>query len=255
MEIFKYLLLGTVQGLTEFLPVSSSGHLIILKRVLPGFDQPGIFFESFLHAGTLLSIIYYFRKSILKNEINYWLLVGIATVPAVFVGLFLSSQVESAFGNLEIVGFALLITGIINILTSNIKKEGKKLASSKKISSAEMKRSLVIGLFQAFAIIPGISRSGSTIFAGRKLGLSRRLAAEFSFLMSIPVVLGANVFEFLGSRGDINYFSYLYIVGFVASFTSGVFAIRIVSKYLEKANYKYFSYYTLVLGLLVIIIS
>lgn len=255
MELLTYILLGAVQGLTEFLPVSSSGHLVIFQNIIPGFNQTGILLEAFLHGGTLLSVVYFFRKSIIRKSMNYWILIAVATIPVVLVGLTFGNQVESFFENIRLTGVALLVTGTMNYITNSVKKKGDKLSVPKKIIDLKIKKPLLIGLFQAFAIIPGISRSGSTIFVGRKLGLDKKSATEFSFLMSIPAVLGANIFEFLSSSGKVNGFNYLYIVGFVAAFISGVFAIKVVLKFLEKSDYKYFSYYAFVLGFMVTLLS
>jgi undecaprenyl-diphosphatase len=255
MELIKFILLGVVQGLTEFLPVSSSGHLVIFQQILPGFDQPGVVFEAFLHAGTLFSVVYFFKNSIFKKSVSYWLFVGIATIPAILVGLFFNGIIEILFSNLKIVGIALLVTGILNYATTTIKNKGKEIESSKNLPQLNIRKAFLVGIFQALAIVPGISRSGSTIFAGRKLKLSKKTAAEFSFLMSLPAVIGANVFEFINNGGRGNYFNHFYFAGFIASFISGIVAISIVLKFLEEANYKYFSYYTFVVGLLVIVLS
>ena len=120
MELTRYAVLGIVQGLTEFLPVSSSGHLVIIQQIFPDFDQPGILLEVILHAGTLLSVLYYFRRSILSKSLNYWVIVGVATLPAVIIGLFMNKLVESLFESIRLVGVALIITGLFNYMTNSI---------------------------------------------------------------------------------------------------------------------------------------
>ncbi|MBN1168461.1 undecaprenyl-diphosphate phosphatase [Candidatus Woesebacteria bacterium] len=255
MNALNYILLGVVQGLTEFLPVSSSGHLVIFQSILPGVNEPGIILEAFLHAGTLLSVIYFFRKTFFRKNIKYWILICISTIPAVLVGLFLNDHAEKLFTNIRVVGVALLITGFINFATGKIRSKIRESVAFEKFNMKDISNSLIIGVFQAVAIVPGISRSGSTIFAGRKLGLSKNDAAQFSFLMSIPAILGANAFEFVTSNKINSDFNYLYLIGFIFSFLSGVIAIKIVIRFLETAKYEYFSFYVFIVGVLVLIIS
>jgi undecaprenyl-diphosphatase len=243
MEVFYSAFLGIVQGLTEFLPVSSSGHLVLVQQILPTIKSPGVVFEAFLHAGTLFAILLYFRKDILKIGKNYSVFIVIGSIPAVFFGLVFSSFFESLFENTKMVGLALLVTGILNMFTDMQVLKKRALDTS---------NSLVIGLFQAFAIIPGISRSGSTIFAGSRLGINRQDAAKFSFLLSIPAVLGANLLEFVKYKGSFDGSYTSFLVGFLFSFVAGYFAINLVLESLKRRNFKYFAYYCFGLGLLVV---
>lgn len=241
-NIFSATILGIVQGLTEFLPVSSSGHLVIFKSFFPSFPESSGLFEIFLHAGTLFSIFYYFRKSLLK-DIKYLRQIIIGSIPAFVVGFMLKDYIDVLFSSLVLVGLALLVTGFLNIATSK---------SSKGNMMVDDKNALVIGLMQAFAIIPGISRSGSTIFAGVKSGVSRNEAAKFSFLLSIPAVAGANLLEFLNigfQKLDVP----LFVAGFAAAFISGLFAIQVVFKVLESKRFYLFGYYCLVVGAIVVL--
>ena len=243
MSYLWALFLGILQGLTEFLPISSSGHLVIAQSLIPGFSQPGVLFDVTLHFGTLFAILFFFRKKILKISWKYLFYIYVATIPAVFVGLFLQSYVTKLFSSVFTVGFALVVTAFLNYLTSKNKEQEKKL---------DIKRSLFIGLMQAFAIIPGVSRSGSTIFAGVKSGLSKKDTAEFSFLMSVPAVLGANLLEIytnLGTKIDL----LNYIIGFLAAFVSGIFAIKVVLNFLERDKFKIFFIYCLILGIIILL--
>src|SRR3990167_5348724 len=242
MNSFWAIFLGILQGLTEFLPVSSSGHLAIAQSIIPDFSQPGILFDVVLHAGTLIAVVLFFRKKILKLKTKYiWFLV-LGTIPAGLVGYFFQNAIEGLFENIHIVGYALLLTGIMNLLTD-------KMAIGKK--TINTKSSLMIGLAQAFAIIPGISRSGSTIFAGTFSGLSKKNAAEFSFLLSIPAILGANILEIAKAPLDKSVNLTFYIVGFLSAFLAGFFAIGFVIKLLIRKRFKVFGIYCLALGILV----
>ena len=244
MNIFWAFILGTLQGLTEFFPVSSSGHLVIAQALIPNFTQPGVLFDVVLHGGTLFAILIYFRKRIVKISKDDLRLLVIGTIPAVLVGLFFRSEVESLFSDTKVVGMALLVTGIFNYYTDKAKSNKKKNTPS---------NALVIGLYQAFAIIPGISRSGSTIHAGTKAGLSRKKAAEFSFLLSVPAVLGANVLQFMSYSSTPNINPLLFATGFLSALVFGYLAILWVMKLLEMKQFRIFAYYCFTLGVIVLL--
>jgi len=246
MNIFESIILGTVQGFTEFLPVSSSGHLVLVKQIF-GVVTKGLLFETFLHAGTLLAILVYFWRDILKISKKTMILIIIGTLPAGVVGYFFSSQIEVLFSSVKLVGISLIITGILNMFVDKAKvKKGDINLNSKK--------SFVVGLAQAFAIIPGISRSGSTIFAGSMLGVGKKEIAKFSFLLSVPAVLGANALEIVNYSDSLRVDFVEYFFGFLFAFFSGLFAIRLVFKFLEEGKFKYFSYYCLLVGLFALLI-
>lgn len=246
MNTYIAVLLGVVQGLTEFLPISSSGHLVIVQSLLPNFSQPGVLFDVVLHFGTTVAVILYFYKTIIKITRKYLLLLVVGSIPVAFVGYFLKDLIELFFGSTLVVGAALMVTAAINFLID--KSKGR----SAKISYLD---SLLVGLAQTIAIIPGISRSGSTIFAATKLGISKRKAAEFSFLLSIPAIIGANFLEFTSNYSLNNISQGNYIVGFVAAFISGLVAINLVFRLLESNNLKYFGYYCFIVGILLIILN
>ncbi len=251
MTNFESVILGTVQGLTEFLPVSSSGHLVILQTFFKNFSQSGITFDVFIHLATLLSVFVYFRKQILeiasfKN--NKWLfLIIIGTIPAGIVGLLFKNQVEALFSNINFVIVTLVITGILLFLSDLPKKLSKDKDSITYLDA------IIIGTFQAFAILPGISRSGSTISAGIFRGVKREIATEFSFILSIPAILGAVIL----SLKDFKYISnvdYLpYTIGFLSAFTAGLLSLKMLTFIIKAKNLKYFSFYCWLLALSVFI--
>lgn len=243
MNLTYSIFLGILQGFTEFLPVSSSGHLVIAQNLIPGFTQEGVLFDVILHAGTVLAVLYYFRKILLKLTSKYLLLLLIGTIPAGLIGVFFNSSIEKLFNGVTLVGLALLFTGALNFLTDRAKNGSKKIS---------VKKSILIGMAQALAIIPGISRSGSTIFIGTSLGIKKKEAAQFSFLLSVPAIVGANAVQFLkyGFGGTENIT--LYVAGFIAAFISGVIAIKFVLNFLLGGKFKLFAYYCIALGILVL---
>ena len=245
MNLFTSILLGILQGLTEFLPVSSSGHLVIVQQFIPNFDQPGVLFDTVLHAGTFFSVLFYFRKKIVRLSFRYLGLLGIGTIPAVIFGFLFQDLLESLFTNLKIVGITLILTGAMNYFTDRLNTRKEKISK---------KDSLFIGFFQAVAIIPGISRSGSTIFSGAMRGISKTKAAEFSFLLSIPAVLGANLLQIFSYQETIN-LSLNYLTGLVSAFVSGYLAIFLVYRFLISGKFKIFAYYTFALGMIVLLLS
>lgn len=245
---------GAVQGLTEFLPVSSTGHLIIFEQIF-GISQEnfGLSFDASLHLGTLLAILIFFAKDYLtiaspKNQLLVKLAVG--TVPAVFFGLLFEAQIESVLRQTWIVGLALILFSIVFILAEKLGKQ------TKSASQASLRDALVIGLFQALALIPGISRSGSTISAGLFLGLKRQEAARFAFLLSGPIVAGAGLKKFIEAvnihgigSGDLSFF----IIGMVSSAFFGYLTIKYFLHYLATKTLYPFVVYRLILGLILLI--
>lgn len=244
MNIYTSIVLGIVQGLTEFLPVSSSGHLVVAQKLLPGFSQPGILFDVVLHLGTTLAVIIFYYKrivQIVKSNWKYIWLLAVATVPAVAAGVLFGDFLEQSFTDLKAVAIQFLITGVICVLVDkyNSKKE-----------TLNEKDSFLIGVAQAVAILPAISRSGSTILAGSILGIDKKKAAEFSFLMSVPAILGANVWQFakhgVTFEGEVTN----YIVGFIVAFIFGYLSIRLVLTSLHERKFKYFGMYCFAVGIL-----
>lgn len=265
MEInnIQAIILGLVQGLGEFLPISSTAHLILAPYFF-GWPDPGLAFDVALHLGTLIAVVGFFGKDWLNifklalrnnskiqfdrqndfNEKTLWFL-ALATIPGVLAGYFLEEKAETIFRSPLIIAIALFLAGLILYLAD------KYLQHRKNIKQVSWKDSLAIGLSQAVAIIPGVSRSGATIAAGLFLGLSRQSAARFSFLLSTPIILGATVFklpELLHS--GINW---PMILGIAASAVSGYLAIKYLLLLIEKIGYGIFFWYRSLLALLIII--
>ena len=253
MDVLNAVILGLLQGATEFLPVSSSAHLVIGQYLL-GIDSPGVMLEIMLHLGTLLSVAVYFRRDIVallagaldrsadgapaRREIGF---LALATLPAVLVALTLSEVIDAAFESVVFVGWMLLVTTLV--LVSSRWTGGESGLLTARIA-------LIIGLAQAFAILPGISRSGSTIVVGLWLGLSGTTAARFSFLMAIPAILGAALFKLAGGVpvGAIPSLA----AGVAVSALTGYAVIAWLMQLIGRGRLYLFAGYTLLAGLVVI---
>jgi undecaprenyl-diphosphatase len=242
MNLIYAIFFGAIQGITEFLPVSSSGHLVIAQALVPSIDNPGVLFDVILHAGTLLAVIIFFRKKILSLQRNEIILLGIGTIPAVLVGVLFGSALEAMFSNVKAVGVEIIISGILCFAIDR---------AMEKQNTVSKKQSLFIGIAQAIAIIPGISRSGSTIFAGTAMGIKKAKVAEFSFLLSIPAIAGAIVYEVAKYGGGVSGDYFYYIVGFASSFIFGIFSIKILLSLLKTKRFFYFGIYCLIVGSIV----
>lgn len=266
MNYLDALLLGILQGLTEFLPISSSGHLVLAKELLNINYLTNIEFEVFVHFGTFISVVVFFWKDIklifiglydaLKNpsKINihykenenfrliFFILIG--TIPAGLIGIAYDKQIGVLFNDAKFVSVMLIFTGSILYLTKFTNpKEGKKVGFFSAI---------LIGIAQALSILPGISRSGITISTGIFLGISRENAAKFSFLLSLPVILGATIikiFEVINNNTSLTQYM-IYLVGTISAAVSGYIAIKVVMNVLKQKKFSWFSFYCFVIGIL-----
>lgn len=245
MNIAQAAFLGILQGLTEFLPISSSGHLVIAQNLMSDFSQPGVLFDVTLHAGTLLAVCIYFRKTLLSLDKKYITLLFIGSVPALVVGLLFQDFFELLFSGTFVVGIALLVTSSVNYFTDKAKKKKNNVSNLD---------SLLVGIAQAVAIIPGISRSGSTIFVATKLGIDRKKAAEFSFILSLPAIFGASLLQITKYHSDMNGNLVVYSTGLIFAAITGYIAISLVIKILTSRKFVYFAIYCGILGILTLLI-
>ena len=257
MSGFEAFILGLVQGLTEFLPVSSSGHLTIAKHLF-GIETGDLTFEILVHAATVLATIVVFRKEIwdllqglFKFKYNaqtcYVAMICVSMIPVLIVGVFLKDKVEALFGSgLTVVGCALLLTAALLML-------GEWLSSRRNAPEGEMnyKTAVWMGLAQAVAVIPGLSRSGSTIAAGLMCGTKRSEVAQFSFLMVLVPILGEAFLDLVG--GDMAASSGIgtwpLVIGFLSAFISGMFACKVMIALVKKAKLKWFALYCVIVGI------
>lgn len=267
MSIIEAIILGIIQGLTEFLPVSSSGHIELGKAVLGVEMSDPLLFSIVVHCATALSTIIIYRLDIwmlikLLFEPRLWnagrqyiLYIGISMVPAGLVGLFYKSEIEAFFdGNILLVGFMLIITALLLFMTTRIKRKRGKIGYVSAV---------LIGIVQAIAILPGISRSGATISTALILGISRSRAARFSFLMVIPLILGATLMDVKdyielqnsGMAANDSVAPAALIAGFIAAFVSGLFACNWMIQLVKKSKLQYFALYCLIAGIVAIVYS
>ncbi len=255
VNILQVITLSVVQGITEFLPVSSSGHLAVLQNLFK-LASPPVFFDVLLHLGTVLSILVFFKKDILElvknwqKNLTVWKVIIIGSIPAGIFGYLLNSRIEMIFGSLTLVGVAMIICGFILLSTKFVKKQ-KEVNEIKDVS---LFKSMVIGLFQAVAILPGVSRSGSTITGGLWQGLSSEIAFRFSFLLSIPAILGAVLLK----AKDADFSEVSIMASIMAIFISaivGFFSLKFLQKVLKSDKFWLFSFYCFVLGFIVLLLK
>lgn len=265
MGIFEIVILGIVQGIAEFLPISSSAHLIIFRDIFGIGDgiheNVALCLDIALHLGTLLAIGIYFFKDFIQMIIKgftkgihdkegkiLWFLV-FATIPAAIVGVLFEDLIENAIrSNHILIALALAIMGIIIYLADKVSKQ------TNSIEKMSLKEAVIIGCAQVFALIPGFSRSGTTIAAARTLKLNREDAAKFSFYLSAPVVLGAVTLHLLKSETwkVIGANANIFIIGILVAFIAGLLCIEFLLKYLKKHDFKIFMWYRIILALIVI---
>ena len=254
MGIFEAILLGIIQGIAEFLPISSSGHLALAQQVF-GIEEASLSFDVLLHVGTLIPVCVIYWKSIWEllrkpfQKMTLFLIVG--TIPAVVAALVLGDAIESLFSSLLFLAGGFALTGVVLLIADKI-RPGEKTERDMTVVDA-----LVIGCAQGVAIAPSISRSGSTISASLLRGLNRETAARFSFLLSIPAILGAAVLELKDVLGGGVIFEGIpvesLVAGFLAAMLSGYLAIQFMLKLIQKAKLKVFSVYLFALAVFVVV--
>ena len=268
MDIIQGIIIGIVQGLTEFLPVSSSAHLVFIQNIL-GVES-SLAFDTFLHLGTLIAVLWFFRYDIYKMLKSWWLSLGdilqgrftegfredpykrlawyviIATIPVGIVGVLFEDSVDALFaGALYVPAFFLFVTGTILYLSQRM------TSGNINYDNITKKEALFMGLGQACAILPGLSRSGTTIAAGLTIGLDKEFAAKFSFILSIPAIFGAFVLQLkdIGSAMDANFLPVF--LGFIAAIVSGYLAIKWMLDLIQNKSLDIFSYYCWAVGIIV----
>jgi len=272
MDILQAIVIGIVQGLTEFLPVSSSAHLIFVQEFL-GVAEPGIAFDVLVHLGTLIAVVSYFFKDIIEmikaffgslvdifrgkfkegfredpyKKLAWMVLIG--TIPVGIIGIVFKSQVEATFNSLIIPSVFLLVTGVLLYVSQRLN------IGHKDIKDCSLKEAIIVGLAQACAIIPGLSRSGTTIATGLLIGLDKEFAAKFSFLLAVPAIMGATVVQLkgIGAGLDVNLVPYL--LGFLTALISGYLAISVLLKLIREKSLDIFVFYCLIVGAIVLVYS
>lgn len=273
MDIIQSIIIGIVQGLTEFLPVSSSAHLVFVPYLLG--TESSLAYDTLLHIGTLVAVVVYFWNDLLHmiksflssltdiprgrlisgiredkfKKLAWFIIIG--SIPAGLAGILLKDFFEGLFNNIPAVGFFLIITGILLYSSEMI---SRKISKKSGVKEMNVKNSLIIGVAQACSIAPGISRSGATISTGLFLGLERELAARFSFLLSIPAILGAALVQIKDISSLMDMTTGAALAGFIAAIITGYLAIKIVLKLITEKNLLIFAYYCWIVGPLAIIL-
>lgn len=252
MTIFQAVFLAIVQGLTEFLPISSSGHLVLFQKIFR-ISGPPVLFDVLLHLGTLSSILVFFWKDLFslmvdwKKKKNIWLFLIFGSIPVAVLGFFLNKEIEKTFGSLKLVGWCWVVFGIILVVSQKIK------IGNKDVSKASLLDALFVGLWQALALFPGVSRSGSTIIGGLWQKFSYETAFRLSFFLSIPAILGAVVLKFQDHYVNSVSIPVDIACMFLAAFV-GYFSLKFLEKILKSDKFYYFGFYCLVLGFLVVVL-
>ncbi len=258
MSVPETIILGIIQGLTEFLPVSSSGHLVIFQRFL-GVEEPGITLEVFLHLATLLSVFWVFRRDFAallsfrrdKTQRRFLILLIMGTIPTGIIGLLGKPLIHDAYRSTLLTGCMLLVTGTLLWIINSFK------AGAKTIDTMSSRDALVVGVMQGLAILPGISRSGATITGALWTGLDRATAVRYSFMLSAPAIFGAALLEMkdMLETGVETGILWNYLAGGFFAFVCGVLAIRVFIRLLQNKKFNYFSYYCFIAGIITIILS
>ena len=251
MTIFQSIFLGLVQGFTEFLPISSSGHLVLFGSLFKLNESSQLLFFAMLHVATLIAVLIYFFRDLIKLRIKDYWIIGVGTVPAVVIGLLFKDFLESLFSLALLNSVTLVITGLINLVADRKMRDLSVDSPEKSELTPGWQKALLIGIAQAIAIIPGISRSGSTVAAGVLLNVPRSQAFKFSFFLSIPAILGASMLEIADHVALTHSFS-LSIAewfGLLAAFIGGLLSLKLFSIVIHKAQLKWFGYYVIVVGL------
>mgnify|MGYP003571269609 CR=1 FL=1 len=263
--IIKTVIIGIIEGITEWLPISSTGHMILANEfinlnVTDGFWE---MFEVVIQLGAIMSVVVLYFKTLFpwgfgkskietKNTFNLWFKIIIGCIPCAIIGLIFDDFINEKFYNPWTVAITLILYGILFIVIENVRKDKKTRVTD--INKLSVKDALLVGVFQVLSIIPGTSRSGSTILGGLSIGLDRKVAANYTFFLAIPVMFGASLLKIV--KFGLNFTSSELIVLFVGMFTAfivSIIAIKFLLKYIKNNDFKLFGYYRIVLGIIVLL--
>lgn len=258
MQLLQAIVLGLTQGLTEFIPVSSSGHLILVGHFLH-FKYSGLAFDTALDVGTLLALLIFFWRDFWNlihdfftggpnRKLAWYIIAG--TIPAVVIGVLIQQLAETTFRNNTLVAVNLIWVAIIMLVVDRVSRQ------TKRVEDVSLNNAVTVGLAQAVALLPGVSRSGITITTSRALGFDRVSATRFSFLLSAPIILGASLKVMVKSSTlqQISSAPNLYLAGILAAFISGYLSIRFLINYLSKHGLSIFAYYRIIAGLFILVV-
>jgi len=259
LDTIKAIILGVVEGFTEFLPISSTGHLILVNQFISFDKEFTLLFDIIIQLGAILAVLVYFWKKLWpftkdtnknKEILNIWYKTIVGVLPAIFFGALFANIIEKKLFNPWIVAFALLIGGIVILIIERKQPKGYPITS---INNLSFKTAFFIGLVQCLSMIPGTSRSAATIIGAMIFGASRVVAAEFSFFLAIPTMLAASAYSLLKYKALLNIHQiFVLSTGFIVSFIVALAAIKFLISYIQKNNFKIFGYYRIILGIIII---
>jgi len=265
IDIIKTIILGIVEGLTEWLPISSTGHMILVNELIK-LNMTAAFKEMFLvviQLGAIMAVVVLFwrrlvpfsfegKVTIKKDIMSLWFKILVACLPAAIIGVLFDNKIDELFYNYKTVAVTLIVYGILFIIIENRNKNKKSRINE--LSQISYKTAMVIGVFQVLSLIPGTSRSGATILGAILIGTSRTVAAEFTFFLAIPVMFGASLLKLLKFGGSFTSNEVItLLIGMIVAFGVSVFAIKFLMGYIKKHNFKVFGWYRIVLGVIVIL--
>ena len=254
--IFKAIILGIVEGLTEFLPISSTAHLIITSKIINFSDIENNIFEIAIQLGAILAVMFLYRAKIIKiittlpsnkDSQKFTLNIICAFIPTAIIGFLLYPIIKTHFFSLKVISISLIIGGIAILII-----EKKKIKPKfNKIEEVNIKNSILLGLLQSLAVIPGVSRAGATIIGGLLIGMKRNIATEISFFLAIPTIFAATIYD-LYKNYDLLNLDHLFIIsiGFMSAFFSSIIVIKLFINFISKNNFTIFAYYRIVVGLI-----
>jgi undecaprenyl-diphosphatase len=261
-DFFSAIVLGLVEGLTEFLPVSSTGHLILFNEWFKFGEEFTHAFDIFIQLGAISAVVIIFWKNLFpikkiekgfildKDILKTWQKIIIAVLPIMILGYFFGSHIQDKLFNYQVVSWALIIGGIALIMSQKY----INITNIHNINDLSYTKSLFIGLFQCLALIPGISRAASTIVGGIGLGLGKKTIVEFSFFMAIPTLFAASVYSLFKANLVFGLYEYLLLsIGFITAFIVAIFVIKYFLKYIQSNDFRIFGYYRIILGILVLL--
>lgn len=264
-DILKVIILALIEGITEFLPISSTGHLIVGTSLL-NFNAMGAVFEIFIQSGAVIAVILYYRATFREHLKNgrtdpkisrFWFLILVAFVPAVGLGFLFERQIETILFSPMVVGVSLIVGGIAFLIVERLPQiqQATEATSKADITDITLKQAVIVGLVQVLALIPGMSRSGTSIVGGMLSGMNRRVATEFSFFLAIPTLGGATVYKFMKSFNDLGGNDLILLA--IGALMSGIFAwfaIDWLLRYISRNNFIIFGYYRIIAGTVIILL-
>lgn len=253
MSFFEIIILSLIEGLTEYLPISSTGHLIVASALM-GINESEVVknFNIIIQAGAILAVLVLYPKRFLPIRLDFYLKLATAFLPAAVIGLFVKNQIDQILGSVTVVATTLVLGGIVLILFDRFKPDQ---ANAKSVEGLTSRECLLIGFIQCLAFFPGVSRAAATIIGGMLIGLSRKEAAEFSFFLGVPTLLGASAIKSLKAYETLQPDLFLtYLSGIVLSFLVAVLAIRFFISFVQRFGFRYFGWYRIAVGLVLAIL-